>query len=64
MVPLLLTGPLAVIGAWQYSPVLTVVTAGVAVSAHFVFRELTCKHCGNDCAGNCNAQYRTWKAAR
>lgn len=62
--PLVLAGPLAIIAAWQYSPVLTVVTATVALTAHFVFRELTCKRCGNDCAGNCNSHYRAWRASR
>lgn len=64
VVPLLLAGPLAVIGAWKYSPAATVVVAVVALSAHSVFRHLTCSRCGNDCAGNCNEAYREWKAAQ
>jgi len=64
VVPLLVAGPLAVIGAWLYSPVATVVAAAVALSAHSVFRHLTCSRCGNDCAGNCNRQYRDWKTAQ
>jgi hypothetical protein len=63
VVPLLATGPLAVIAAWMYSPVATVVVAAVALTAHSVFRKLTCSRCGNDCAGNCNARYREWRAA-
>lgn len=63
VLPLLVAGPLAVIGAWKYSPVATVAVAAVALSAHSVFRHLTCSRCGNDCAGNCNARYREWKAA-
>jgi lysylphosphatidylglycerol synthetase-like protein (DUF2156 family) len=61
VVPLLATGPLAVIAAWKYSPVATVVVVAVALTAHSVFRRLTCSHCGNDCAGNCNRSYREWK---
>lgn len=64
VVPLLAAGPLAVIGAWLYSPIATVVVAVVALSAHSVFRHLTCSRCGNDCAGNCNGKYREWKAAQ
>jgi hypothetical protein len=64
VVPLLIAGPLAVIGAWLYSPIATVAVAAVALTAHTVFRRLTCSRCGNDCAGNCNAHYRAWKAAR
>jgi hypothetical protein len=64
VLPLLASGPLAVIGAWRYSPIAAVVVSVVALSAHFVFRELTCSRCGNDCAGNCNGQYREWKAAQ
>lgn len=64
VVPLLVAGPLAVIGAWLYSPVATVVVGVVALSAHSVFRHLTCSRCGNDCAGNCNERYREWKAAQ
>jgi hypothetical protein len=64
VVPLLVAGPLAVIGAWLYSPIATVVVAAIALSAHSVFRHLTCSRCGNDCAGNCNGRYREWKAAQ
>lgn len=64
MVPLLLAGPLAFIGAWQYSPVAAVAVAIVALGAHTVFRRLTCSRCGNDCAGNCNSSYRQWKTLR
>jgi hypothetical protein len=63
VVPLLATGPLAVIAAWMYSPVATVAVGAVALTAHSVFRRLTCSRCGNDCAGNCNGRYREWKAA-
>ena len=62
--PLLITGPVAAIGAWQYSPIATIVVAVVILTAHFVFRELTCRHCGNDCVGNCNTRYREWKVAQ
>lgn len=62
--PLLLFGPLAFIGAWQYSPVAAVAVGAVALGAHTVFRRLTCSHCGNDCAGNCNAHYRRWKTSQ
>ena len=64
VVPLLMTGPLAFIGAWQYSPVAAVTVAAVALGAHTVFRRLTCSHCGNDCVGNCNPRYREWKASQ
>jgi hypothetical protein len=64
VVPLLLTGPLAFIGAWQYSPAAAVTVGIVALGAHSVFQRLTCSHCGNDCAGNCNAQYREWRASQ
>jgi len=64
VVPLLATGPLAVIGAWRYSPAATVVVAIVALSAHSVFQRLTCAHCGNDCVGNRNERYREWKRAQ
>ena len=64
VLPLLATGPLAVIAAWRYSPLATVAVAAVALSAHSVFRRLTCSRCGNDCAGNCNASYREWKHAQ
>jgi hypothetical protein len=64
VVPLLLTGPLAVIGAWRFSPIATVAVAAVALAAHSVFRHLTCSRCGNNCAGNCNERYREWKAAQ
>ncbi len=64
VVPLLAAGPLAVIGAWMFSPVATVAVAVVALSAHTAFRHLTCSRCGNDCAGNCNPRYRTWKQAQ
>jgi hypothetical protein len=61
VIPLLIAGPLAVIGAWFYSPIATTAVAVVALSAHSVFRHLTCSRCGNDCAGNCNSRYRAWK---
>jgi len=61
--PLLIAGPLAFIGAWLYSPVAALAVAIVALGAHTVFRQLTCGRCGNDCAGNCNPDYRRWKAA-
>jgi len=64
VVPLLVVGPLAVIGAWKFSPLATVAVAVVALSAHSVFRHVTCSRCGNDCAGNCNGRYREWKAAQ
>jgi len=64
VIPLLLTGPLAFVGAWQYSPVAAIAVAVVALSAHTVFRRITCSHCGNDCAGNCNEQYRQWKRSQ
>jgi hypothetical protein len=61
VLPLLATGPLAFIAAWKFSPPAAVVLAVVALSAHTVFRRITCSHCGNDCAGNCNGRYREWK---
>jgi hypothetical protein len=64
VIPLLLAGPLAFIAAWRFSPLATIAVAVVALSAHTVFRKLTCSECGNDCAGNCNARYRGWKRAR
>ena len=64
VVPLLLSGPLAFIGAWQYNPIAAVTVGVVALSAHSVFRRLTCSRCGNDCAGNCNARYRQWKTVQ
>jgi hypothetical protein len=64
VIPLLLTGPLAFIGAWQYNPFAAVAVGVVALTAHSVFRRLTCSRCGNDCAGNCNARYREWKTAK
>ena len=64
VVPLLATGPLAAVGAWRYSPAATVAVAVVALTAHSVFRHLTCSHCGNDCAGNCNRHYREWSVAQ
>lgn len=62
LVPLLLSGPLAFVGAWQYSPVAAVTVGVVALGAHSVFSRATCSHCGNDCLGNSNARYREWKA--
>ncbi len=64
VVPLLIAGPLAVVAAWQFNPVVTVIIAAWALSAHTVFRHLTCRRCGNDCAGNCNPLYREWRAVR
>ena len=64
VIPLLLSGPLAFIGAWQYNPVAAVTVGVVALSAHSVFRRVTCSRCGNDCVGNCNARYRQWKTAQ
>jgi hypothetical protein len=64
VVPLLVSGPLAVIAAWGYSPLATIAFAGVALGAHSVFRRLTCSECGNDCVGNCNSRYRAWKGAQ
>ena len=61
VIPLLLVGPLAFVGAWQYSPAAAVGVGIVALTAHTVFRRLTCSHCGNNCAGNCNVGYREWK---
>ena len=61
VIPLLIVGPLAFVGAWQYNPVAAVAVGVVALSAHTVFRRQTCSHCGNDCAGNCNVSYRQWK---
>jgi len=57
VIPLLVAGPLAVIAAWRYSPSWTLGVAAVALAAHSTFRELTCRHCGNDCVGNCNPAY-------
>jgi len=64
VVPLLLSGPLAFVGAWQYNPAAAVTVGVVALGAHSVFRRLTCSRCGNDCAGNCNPRYREWKTLR
>jgi len=64
VIPLLITGSLAGIGAWQYSPLAAIVLAAAILTAHSVFRELTCRHYGNDCVGNCNARYREWKVAQ
>ncbi len=64
VVPLLLAGPLAFIGAWQYSPAAAGAVAVVALGAHTIFRRVTCSRCGNDCAGNCNPLYRQWKTAQ
>jgi hypothetical protein len=64
VVPLLLTGPLAFIGAWQYRPLAAVTLAVVVLGAHTVFTRLTCSRCGNDCAGNCNPSYRHWRDVR
>jgi len=64
VLPLLVTGPLAFIAAWKFSPSATIVLAAVALSAHTVFRRITCSQCGNDCAGNCNVHYREWKRAQ
>ena len=61
--PLLAAYPLAVVAAWQYSPLATVAVGAVGLIAHQVFRKLTCSHCGNDCVGNCNGRYKEWKAA-
>jgi hypothetical protein len=64
VLPLLVTGPLAFIAAWQFDPVWAVIVAVVALSAHSVFRRITCSRCGNECAGNCNEHYREWKRAQ
>jgi ribosomal protein S27AE len=64
VVPLLLAGPLAFIGAWQYNPFAAVAVGAVAFIAHEVFSRLTCSRCGNDCAGNRNPLYRQWKTQR
>ncbi len=64
VVPLLITGSLAAIGAWQYSPVAAIILAVAILAAHSLFRELTCRHCGNDCVGNCNKRYQEWKAVQ
>jgi hypothetical protein len=64
VIPLLLAGPLAFIGAWQYNPFAAAAVGVVALTAHSVFRRLTCSRCGNDCAGNCNARYREWKTVK
>jgi hypothetical protein len=61
VVPLLLSGPLAFIGAWQYNPVAAIAVGVVALGAHSVFSKLTCRRCGNNCAGNCNPSFRQWK---
>jgi hypothetical protein len=61
VLPLLIAGPLAFVAAWQFNPVGAVIVAVVALSAHSVFRKITCSRCGNDCAGNCNEHYREWK---
>lgn len=61
VIPLLVVGPLAFVGALQYNPVAAVAVGIVALTAHTVFRRHTCSRCGNDCAGNCNAEYRQWK---
>lgn len=62
VVPLLLFGPLAFIGAWQFNPFAAVAVGALALGAHSVFRKITCSRCGNDCAGNCNERYRQWKS--
>lgn len=64
VLPLLATGPLAFIAAWKFSPLAAVAVAVVALSAHTMFRRITCSQCGNDCAGNCNERYREWKRAQ
>lgn len=63
VLPLLLTGPLAVIGAWLFSPIATIALVGVIFIAHHVFTKITCSGCENNCVGNCNENYRTWKKA-
>lgn len=64
VIPLLATGPLAVIAAWLYSAYWTLAVGAVALTAHFVFRAQTCSHCENRCAGNCNEAYRALKQAQ
>ena len=62
VIPLLASYPLAVIAAWQFSPLATVAVGALGLGAHQVFRKLTCAHCGNDCVGNCNGTYKIWRA--
>ncbi|MCX6031584.1 MAG: hypothetical protein NT169_20070 [Chloroflexi bacterium] len=64
VIPFLVSGPVAFVGAWQYSPYGAVVVVTVLLAAHFVFQKLTCSHCGNNCVGNCNTTYQEWKAAQ
>jgi hypothetical protein len=63
VIPLLITGPLAVLAAWQFSPYWTLGVAVMALTAHSVFRRQTCAHCGNRCVGNCNPDYRSSRLA-
>ena len=62
VIPLLAAYPLAVVAAWQASPIGTVAVGAVGLGAHQVFRKMTCSRCGNDCVGNCNAEYRAWRS--
>jgi hypothetical protein len=64
VIPFLITGPLAVIGAWLYSPIATIILLAIILIAHQVFTKLTCSYCGNNCVGNCNPRYKEWKAAQ
>ena len=64
VIPLLIVGPLAVLAAWWFSPIATLILAAVALTAHNVFRRLTCSRCGNDCVGNCNKHYHAWKRSQ
>jgi hypothetical protein len=64
VLPFLITGPFAAIAAWIYSPVATVILFVIILIAHSIFSKITCSHCENDCVGNCNEEYKDWKAAR
>ena len=64
VLPLLVTGPLAFIAAWKFSPSATIVLAAVALSAHTVFRRITCSPMRQRLRRELNVHYREWKRAQ
>lgn len=59
--PMSVSGVAATVGAWMFSPALTVAAAVFTVGVHRLYVRNTCRNCTNDCPGNGNAAYWAWK---
>ena len=59
--PLAALAVLALVGAWQYSPLATVALLACAAANMTIYERVSCRRCTNNCPNNRNPAYRRWK---